>query len=174
MDEATQARTIDAAWADEFAERWANAWNSHNTERVLEFLTDDIVYDDSAWPETMRGKAAVREFLDHTWRAFPDQTLEAFGRAHVAADGPRAAFWWTGHATHRGPIAPSGIPATGKRIETEGAEFHEYRDGKIARLRVVFDINELAMQLGVVPKSGSVAEKMMIGMLKLRSHFKRP
>ncbi|MDH6279734.1 ester cyclase [Prescottella agglutinans] len=173
MDETTPARTIDAAWADEFADRWANAWNSHRAERVFEFLTDDIVWDDSAWPNTMRGKAAVREFLDNTWRAFPDQTLEAFGAAHVAADGRRAAFWWRGHATHLGPTAPSGIPATGKRLEFEGAEFHEYRDGKIARLRVVFDINDLAMQLGVVPKQGSMVQKMLVGMLKLRSRFRR-
>jgi len=35
-------------------------------ERVLELMTDDIVYDDSGWPQTMRGHADVRELLDFT------------------------------------------------------------------------------------------------------------
>ena len=173
MEQATAPETIDAAWADEFAERWAEAWNSHDAERVFELMTDDIVYEDSAWPETMRGKAAVREFLDYTWRAFPDLTFEGVGGAHVASDRPGAAFWWKGTATHTGPIDPPGIPPTGKRIEFEGADFHEYRDGKVARLRIVFDMNDLSRQMGLLPERGSAMERAMVGMQKLRSRAKR-
>ena len=173
MEQATAPQTIDTAWAEEFAERWAAAWNSHDAERVLELVTDDIVYDDSAWPETMRGKAAVREFIDHTWRAFPDLTFESVGGAHVASDGPRAAFWWKGTGTHTGPIDPPGIPPTGRRLEFEGADFHEYRDGKLARLRIVFDMSDLGRQLGVMPERGSAGEKAMVGVQKLRSRLKR-
>lgn len=67
---------------------------------ALELLTDDIVYDDSAWPRTMHGKADVREFLEHSWRAFPDLTFELVTGPHVATDGPRAAYWWKAGATH--------------------------------------------------------------------------
>ena len=76
MGEPTSAQKFDSAWVDAFVERWGNAWNAHDRAQVLELLTDDIVYDDSASPTTMRGKADVRELLDLTWRAFPDLTFE--------------------------------------------------------------------------------------------------
>lgn len=173
MEQATATQTVDTAWVEEFAERWAAAWNSHDPERLFELMTDDIVYDDSAWPETMRGKAAVREFLDYSWRAFPDMEFEAVGSAHVASDAPRAAFWWKGTATHSGPIDPPGIPATGKRVEFEGADFHEYRDGKVARLRIVFDMADVARQLGILPGPGSAGERALVLMERLKARVRR-
>jgi ketosteroid isomerase-like protein len=51
----TQLQELDQAWIEGFAKRWEAAWNSHEHGRLLELMTDDIVYDDSAWPTTMRG-----------------------------------------------------------------------------------------------------------------------
>jgi steroid delta-isomerase-like uncharacterized protein len=173
MEQATAAQTIDTAWAEEFVERWAAAWNSHDPERLFDLMTDDIVYDDSAWPETMRGKPAVREFLDYTWRAFPDMEFEGVGGALVASDGPRAAFWWRGTATHSGPIDPPGIPATGRRVEFEGADFHDYRDGKLARLRIVFDMASVMRQLGALPDTGAREERLVVALANLRGKLRR-
>ncbi len=151
----TATATVDTTWAAEFAERWEAAWKSHVPDQVLDLMTDDIVYDDSASPTTMRGHDEVRAFLESTWRAFPDIGFEGVGGPLVAADGPRAAYWWRGRGTNSGPIDPPGIPATGKRIEYEGADFHEYRDGKVARLRIVFDMADSLRQLGLIPQRGS-------------------
>lgn len=41
-------------------------------------MTDDVVYDDAGWPTRMRGHAAVRGFLESTWRAVPDLSLGAW------------------------------------------------------------------------------------------------
>ena len=168
----TATATIDTTWASEFAERWEAAWKSHVPEQVLDLMTDDIVYDDSASPETMRGKDAVRKFLEETWRAFPDMEFEGIGGPLVAEDGPRAAFWWKGTGTNTGPIDPPGIPATGKRIEFEGADFHEYRDGKVAKLRIVFDMTDLSRQLGLMPGPGSAGERAMVAVAKARAKIK--
>jgi steroid delta-isomerase-like uncharacterized protein len=168
----TAAETGATEWVEEFVERWLAAVNSGQPERVLELMTDDIVYDDSGWPQTLRGHAEVREFLDWLWRAFPDTTFERVGDPLVASDGSRAAFWWRARMTNSGPIDPPGIPATGKRIEYEGADFHEYRDGKVARLRIVFDMAHIVRQLGLLPKRGSAAERVMVGMQKLRARLK--
>ena len=168
----TTSTTIDTTWAAEFVERWADAWRSHDPEQLFELMTDDIVYDDSASPETMRGKDAVRKFLEETWRAFPDLEFESVGGPLVADDGPRAAFWWKGTGTNTGPIDPPGIPATGKRIEFEGADFHEYRDGKVAKLRIVFDMTDLSRQLGLVPGPGSAGERAMVAVAKVRAKIK--
>jgi steroid delta-isomerase-like uncharacterized protein len=103
--------------------------------------------------ETMRGHAEVREFVESLGRAVPDFTLERVGPPLVASDGPRAACWWRGWGTKTGRIY--GQPATGKRWELEGADFHEYRDGKIARLRVVYDMADFLRQLGLLPGQAS-------------------
>ena len=63
--------------------------------------------------------------------------------------------WWRCEMTNSGPIDPPGIPATGKRVEYEGADFHEYRDGKVARLRIVFDMADIFRQLGLLPERDS-------------------
>ncbi len=136
-------------------------------------MTDDIVYDDTAWPQTMRGKADVREFLDHTWTAFPDIEFETLNGPMLADDPPRAAFWWRGTGTNTGPIDPPGIPPTGKRIEFEGADFHEYRDGKVAKLRIVFDMTDLSRQLGLMPEPGSTGEKAMVAAAKVQAKLRR-
>jgi predicted ester cyclase len=121
----------------------------------------------------MRGHAEVREFLDFLLRAFPDFTFEAVGGPLVAADGPRAAFWWRGQATNSGPIDPPGMPATGRRIEFEGADFHEYREGKVARVRIVFDMADLSRQMGLLPKQGGAGERAMVVVQHLRARFRR-
>jgi steroid delta-isomerase-like uncharacterized protein len=174
MAESTTAQTVSTAWVEEFLERWLAAWSSHQPERVLALMTDDIVYDDSGARETMRGHAQVREFLEFVFRAFPDLTIERVGGVLAASDGPRAAFWWRAHATNAGPIDPPGIPATGKLVDDwEGADFHEYRDGKVARLWVLFDMADVLRQMGLLPERGSAAERALAGVQKLRARVRR-
>lgn len=169
----TAAQTVTSDWAQEFVKRWLAAFNSRRPDRVLELMTDDIVYDDSGSPQTIRGHAQVREFLDFIWRAFPDFTVEAVGGPLVAADGPRAAFWWRSRMTNTGPIDPPGIPATGKLVEYEGADFHEYREGKVARLRILFDMADVSRQLGLLPAAGSLGERAMVLAQQLRARVRR-
>jgi steroid delta-isomerase-like uncharacterized protein len=160
-------RGIDRDFVDDFAQRWLGAWNSHDPDQVLALMTDDIVYDDSAWPTQMRGHADVREFLERTWAAFPDMRFE-LDDPYIHPREPKAAFYWHGTATHSGQLEPPGLEPTGKRIEFEGVDTHEYRDGKVARLRIVFDMADVTRQLGVLPPAGSRAERMMAKMTNMR------
>jgi steroid delta-isomerase-like uncharacterized protein len=160
--------TVDSAWVADFAERWLGAWNSHDPDRLLGLMTDDIVYDDTAWPTTMRGHADVREFLDHTWRAIPDLRFELREGPYIHPGEPKAAFWWDGYGTHTGPLDPPGLAPTGKAITFDGADFHEYRDEKVARLRIVFDMADAMRQLGVLPPAGGKQERMLAKVTNLR------
>jgi steroid delta-isomerase-like uncharacterized protein len=156
---ATRREELDREWLDDFIRRWEAAWNSHEPERLLELMTEDVEYDDSAWPKTMRGHADVREFLEFTWRAFPDLRFDMSDGPYIAPGQPKAAFHWTGRGTHSGPIEPPGFAQTGKQVEFDGADFHEYRDGRVCRLRIVFDMMDVTRQLGLLPKPGSPVEK---------------
>lgn len=63
-------------WIRDFEERFLEAWNSHQADRVLALMTEDIEYRDDHWPKTMRGHPDAREALDAYWTAFPDLTFE--------------------------------------------------------------------------------------------------
>jgi steroid delta-isomerase-like uncharacterized protein len=145
----------------ELVARWLDAWNSHDPDRVLLLLTDDIEARDDSWPTPMRGHDQVRKFLSALWRAVPDMAFELLAGPYVIPDEPRAAFHWRGTGSFTGRMDPPGFAPTGRRWQIDGADFHEYRDGRICRLRVVFDLMSVSRQLGVMPASGSRAERAM-------------
>src|SRR3954447_23828237 len=162
------APTVDHDWVEAFAQRWLEAWNSHEPHRLPGLMTDDIVYDDSAWPTPMRGHGDVREFLDHSWAALPDMRFDLIDGPYLMRGEPKAAFYWRGTATHTGPLDPPGLAATGKRIEFEGVDTHEYHDGKVARLRIVFDLADVMRPPGGLPPTGGREERMLAKVTNLR------
>jgi steroid delta-isomerase-like uncharacterized protein len=163
MPETTQIsqtrQDLDPAWVEDFAKQWLEAWNSHQPDRLLALMTEDIVYDDSGSPTTMRGHADVRGFLDVAWTAFPDMTFRETEGPFIVPGQQKAAFRWIGTATHTGPLNPPGLAPTGRSIEFPGVDFHEYRDGRVCRLTILFDMAGVSQQLGLMPKPGSRMEK---------------
>ena len=163
-----------AEWLAGFTERWLAAWNSHRPERLLELMTEDIVYEDDAWPAVMHGHADVREFLEHAWLAVPDMEFEVVEGPYVKAGEAKAGFYWRGTGTLTGKLDPPGFAPTGKGFEITGADFHEYRDERVCRLRIIFDNTKTAQQLGLLPAAGSRAERAIAGMQRLASRLPRP
>jgi steroid delta-isomerase-like uncharacterized protein len=157
---------------EEFTQAYLAAWNSHEPDRLLELLAPDVVYDDSAWPQTMRGHDDVRAFLKHAWTAFPDMRFEVLEGPYRLGEN-KAAFWWRGTATLTGPLDPPGFAPTGKSFDIDGADFHEYRDGRISRLRIVFDLNSASQQLGLVPGPGSRGERVAVQLQRLGARLAR-
>jgi steroid delta-isomerase-like uncharacterized protein len=159
--ETASAAPASIEWIREFAQRWLEAWNSHEADRLLALMTDDIEYRDDSWHKTMRGHADVREFLDATWRATPDMTFELLAGPYVIPGEPRAAFHWRGWGTHTGLLDPPGFAPTGRRWELDGVDFHEYRDERVSKLRIAFDMMTASRQLGLLPEAGSRAERAL-------------
>jgi len=159
--ETTSEATLSIEWIRDFATRWIDAWNSHEVDRLLALMSEDIEYRDDARPKPMRGHADVREFLEAGWRAFPDMTFELLSGPYVIPGEPRAAFHWRGWATHTGPLEPPGLAPTGRRWEIDGADFHEYRDGRVCKLRIAFDMLSVSRQLGLMPAAGGRAESAL-------------
>jgi hypothetical protein len=71
-DPAAAPAEASIEWIRDFEQRFQDAWNSHQSDRVLVLMNEDIEYRDDAWPKTTRGHADVRKFLDAVWKAFPD------------------------------------------------------------------------------------------------------
>jgi steroid delta-isomerase-like uncharacterized protein len=141
--------------------RWLEAWNSHQPDRVLELVTEDVELRDDSWPTAMHGHAQMHEFLVALWRAMPDMRFELITGPYVLPGEPRASFHWRGSGTFTGPMNPPGFAPTGRRWVLDGADFHEYRDGRIAKARVLVDVMSVSRQVGLIPAAGSRAERAM-------------
>ena len=156
---AAASTLLDPAWLEDFAARWGEAWNSHEPDRLLALMTEDIVYEDSAWPTTMHGHQEVRPFLDSIWTAMPDLRFEFTDGPFIKPGAPAAAFYWRGTGRFTGPLDPPGFAPTGKPLEFFGADFQEYSDDRVSRLRIVFDNMDVARKLGLLPQPGSRADR---------------
>ncbi|GHE15894.1 ester cyclase [Streptomyces alanosinicus] len=144
--ESSAAREARArsSWPQEYARIWAGAWNSRDPKQVIGLMTGDVVYQDDSWPSVMRGPDDVRSWLEALWTAFPDLEFEV-PEVYMAPDHSAAALHWVARATHRGQFG--GVAATGRRIEVDGADFHLLRDGRMHRVRGIYDNAALLRQL---------------------------
>ncbi len=160
-------------WIRDFETRFIQAWNSHQVDRVLELMTEDIEYSDDHWHKTMHGHADVREALDAYWTAFADLTFELIEGPYVIPGRPHSAIYWRGAGTHTGKLDPPGFAATGRRWQGDGVNVQEYRDGRICRLRICTDMMDGARQLGLLPAFGSRAERALAGAQRAAAALRR-
>ncbi len=126
-------------------QEYVEAWNGRRADRVLAFFADDCVYENLARGATYRGKAELRAWVEGTFAAIPDTTLEL---SSLFASGRWVGCEWVMNGTHTGDLP--GIPATGKRFSVRGATVAEVTGGKIARAADYWDLATFLRQLGVV------------------------
>ena len=140
---------------------------------MAQLLTEDIVWSDPALPVPAQGVAEVQDFMRASFRAFPDLRFSEPDPPALAVSGDQVMWAWRMEGTHRGAIEPPGFAATGRQIRVEGIDLWEMRDGRIARYRAFYDMNEVARQLGIVPPAGSRMERGMVALQRLQARFKR-
>ena len=107
----------------EFLQAFADAWNRHDVEDLMSFMTDDCVFESSAG-EGVRGPRyegsdAVRKGYSKSWADFPDAQ---WGDAQHFVIGNRGVSEWIF----------TGTNADGKRAEVAGCDIFTFREGKIA------------------------------------------
>jgi len=165
---ATDTSTLAA-----FCERYLAAWNGRDAEAMAPLVTDDIVWHDPAMPEPARGIPAVQEFMRMSWGAFPDLRFSEPDPPHLSVEGDNVAWAWRMQGTMSGP--PVGhvnieARAVAASFETDASGM---RDGRIAHYQAFYDMNAVAVQLGLAPGPGSGMEKMAVRMQRLQARFKR-
>ncbi len=157
----------------EFAERYVAAWNGCDTDAMAQLVTEDIVWADPALPAPARGVPEVQEFMRTSFRAFPDLRFSEPDPPAMAANGELVLWAWSMEGTHRGVIDPPGFAATGRAMRVDGIDQWTMRDGRIARYRAFYDMNDVARQLGIVPPPGSRAERGMVALQRLQARLAR-
>jgi steroid delta-isomerase-like uncharacterized protein len=107
----------------EFLQAFADAWNRHDIDALMSFMSEDCVFEASAGPEVCGkryiGPSAVRAGFSEVWVTYPDAH---WGNARHFVQGGRGVSEWTF----------TGTRADGTRIEVHGCDLFTFRDGKIA------------------------------------------
>jgi taurine dehydrogenase small subunit len=108
---------------NDFLEAFADAWNRHDSEAILSFMTADCIFESSSGPEVCgtryAGREAVRRGCEDVWATYPDAH---WGNATHFAFGDRGVSEWTF----------SGTRSDGMRVEVHGCDLFTFRGGKIA------------------------------------------
>jgi steroid delta-isomerase-like uncharacterized protein len=114
---------IDAGITIERLQAFADAFNQHDVDAIMAFMTDDCVFEASAGPEVcgtrFEGHAAVRAAFAAVWASFPDAH---WGNARHFVCGDRGVSEWTFTGTH----------GDGTRVEVHGCDLFHFQDGRIA------------------------------------------
>jgi steroid delta-isomerase-like uncharacterized protein len=142
----------------EFGERWLAAWASRSPERITALCTEDVVWDDPALEEPARGRPAVIEFLESSFRAFPDLEFTLTERPLVSPGLERVAVPWKVSGTMLGALDPPGLAPTGRSFALEGVDLYELRDGLVRRMTTRYDVLTWLREIGALPARGSSVE----------------
>ncbi|WP_312431226.1 nuclear transport factor 2 family protein [Achromobacter sp.] len=106
----------------EMLAEFAAAWNRHDIDALMSFMSEDCVFETVGGPEQYgsrhSGPEAVRAAFAAAWKNFPDAQWEN-GRHWVA--GERG----VSESTFR------GTAADGSRVEADMVDVFTFKDGKI-------------------------------------------
>ena len=160
--------------ARNFAGRWGTAWNSRRADEVLALCAPDVAWNDPLTEEPERGAGAVRRYLESLWAAFPDMELAWVEAPLCSVDGNRIACRWRMTATMLGSLEPQGFAPTGRRLNAEGIDVFELgEDGLVQSYEGFFDARAMAQQLGLLPTTGSTAERIAVTAQRITARVAR-
>jgi len=168
------AQQVDERFARHFLERLHTAVNGHDADAVAALCTEDVIWQDPAAPDPLRGRDAVRWFHhDIMFRALPDVSLKLVDGPYLSFDHASVAVRLRITGTMTGSLTPPGFAPTWGPVEFEAAEFSHFDGGLLARHIVVLDMLGLARQIGAVPIAGSLGERVSIWLQHLSARRAR-
>ena len=107
----------------ETLQAFADAWNRHDVDALMSFMTEDCVFEASAGPDVCGtryvGRESVRAGFAEVWATFPD--AQWVNARHFVCE-ERAVSEWTF----------TGTRADGTRVEVYGCDLFTFRDGRIS------------------------------------------
>ena len=101
---------------------FSEAWNRHDVDALMSFMSEDCVFQSAAGPDACGarhvGREAVARAFAAAWASLPDAQWRN-GRHFVHGDFGVSEWTFTGTA------------ADGSRVETDGVDLFSFSQGKI-------------------------------------------
>jgi steroid delta-isomerase-like uncharacterized protein len=151
---------IVARGGSELAERWRSAWLAATPEAFGACCHVDLLYEDPLAAEPLEGLAALAAQARRLHTAFPDLRIEHAGPSVV--EGDHACLPWRFIGTNKGDIG--ALPASDRFLSLHGVHFLALRDGHVHRARGFFDLYDIAVQLALLPRRGSLGETALMAL----------
>ena len=108
----------------------------------------------------------VADYTSEMLKAFPDLSFEVLD---LIAENDTAVSRWRMRGTFTGPARFMGFRPTGAPFDLEGLDIAQVADGKIQRIDGYADGMTIARQLGLMPQTGSIGERVMTAALNART-----
>jgi len=104
-------------------ETFGEAWNRHDVDAIMAFMSEDCVFETTAGREACgtryEGRDKVREAFARVFKIFPDAH---FGQARHFLAGDRGVSEWLF----------TGTTSEGKKVEVTGCDIFTFKADKIA------------------------------------------
>lgn len=153
----SEAGELEQAEVDALAAAWTDAF-----ARATGFTAccaAGVSYEDPLAAEPLVGLDALERHAASLRSAFPDARVER--TAAALRRGSHACVPWRLLGTHRGDLGQV-LPATDRFLTLHGLHYLELADGRISRARGFFDLYDGAVQLGLLPARGGIAEAALL------------
>ena len=145
---------------DDLLDRFEDAWSGRDRLGFAATCAPDLHYEDPLTETPLEGPDALGDHAVRLWATFPDVRVERTGPR--LTDGHYVAAPVKVVATHRGEAGE--LPPTGRFIVVHAVLFCELDETgeRLWRVRTFFDLYDAAVQLGVLPRSGSAGERALL------------
>jgi ketosteroid isomerase-like protein len=167
-------RDIDERFARAFLRQFHGAVNAHDAAAIAALCHENVVWKDPAAPHTLHGRDAVLRFhSDIMFPALPDVRIDIVEGPFLSVAGDSIAVRLRISGRMEGPLTPPGFAPTKRDLSFETAEFSSFTDGLLARHTVVFNMLDLARQIGAVPRAGTVGDRIGLWMQHVSAFWAR-
>jgi ketosteroid isomerase-like protein len=137
---------------------WERAWSGRDVRGFESVCDPEVHYEDPLTPAPLVGIRAIGVHARRLWRAFPDARVNSTGPR--LTDGTHACAPCRIIGTHRGTLGR--LTPTGRPLVVHAVVFAELRDERLWRVRAFFDVHTAAVELGVLPRSGTAGERALL------------
>jgi steroid delta-isomerase-like uncharacterized protein len=159
MPPVAKAVEIDPALVRGWAHRFLDAWNALDAEGVAALCSEDVTWTDPSAPTPFVGREGVREFVQLTGTAFPDLHIVETASPLLMAGSSKVLSPYRMTGTMLGPL--DVFAPTARKVSIAGIDEWTFRGELLCGYRTYYDTIDAARQLGIMPASGSRAERLM-------------
>jgi steroid delta-isomerase-like uncharacterized protein len=146
--------------ADDLIDAFQSAIAGRVGEAFARCCATDLHYEDPLSGGPLHGPEALAAHVGRLWTAVPDLHVERAGQR--LTDGRFVAAPCHLHGTHRGDLPR--LPASRRALSVYALLYCELDPDErlLWRVRAFYDAYESGVQLGVLPRPGSVGERAMM------------
>jgi steroid delta-isomerase-like uncharacterized protein len=146
--------------ADELFDGWERAWSGRDLSAFAALCDpEDVHYEDPFTTDPLESVEAITRHAQRLWAGFPDARLQQTG-PRLSGEGDRVAAPMKLLGTHTRDL--EGLTPTNRFVIVHAVAYAQLREGRIHRIRVFFDLYDAAVQLGVLPKPGTLGERALL------------